>query len=210
MARDTEQRIIAHSLLIVAAVTAVGWFAWIVTAARPGGVLPLVIAGSVVVTLLSVPASVVGIVLLDRTDRDWTTLSRSIALALVTGVFGATIYGFLWGVEFPLLVMGALVTLLSVWALVPLGIGAIGAATGRVSMIGVLLAWPPSNLLALALFVAPAPGGVDFATANTLALGEPVRSLLLLVVVATITVGPAVIGRLMDRLITVRVQEAPA
>lgn len=205
--RDTEQRIIAYSLLIVAAVTVVGWFAWIVTAARPQGILPLVIAGAVAVTLVSVPTSVVGIFLLDRTDRDWTLLGRSIAIALITGVFAATVYGFLWGIEFPLLVLGALVTLLSVFAFVPLGIGAISAAGDRVSMIGVLLAWPPSNLIALALFVAPAPGGIDFAQHNALTLGEPIRSLLLLVIVATITFGPTLLGRGMDRLITVRVSD---
>lgn len=209
MGRDTEQRIIAYSLLVVAGVTAVGWFAWIVTAARPAGVLSLLIAGSIILTLLSVPTAVAGILLLDRADRDWTTVARSIALALITGVFGATIYGFLWGVEFPLLVLAAIAALLSVWALVPLSIGALGAVGGRVSMIGVLLAWPPSNLLALALFVAPAPGGIDFGTHNAIALGEPFRTLLLLVVFATITFGPALFGRLMDRLITVRGPATP-
>lgn len=209
MGRDTEERIIAYSLSIVAGVTAVGWFAWIVTAARPPGILSLLIAGSIVFTLLSVPSAVVGIFLLDRTDRDWTLLARSVAIALVTGVFAATLYVLLWGVELPILLTGTVVALVSIWVVVPLAIGAISAVGGSVSMIGVLLAWPPSNLLALALFVAPAPGGIDFATHNALTMPEPLRSLLLLLVVATITFGPATGGRLMDRLITVRVGETP-
>lgn len=203
MGRDTEERVIAYSLLIVAGVTVVGWFAWIVTAARPGGILSLLIAGSMGLTLVSVPTSVIGIFLLERSERDWTLFARSIAIALVTGVFAATVYVFLWGPEAPLLILGTIVALLSIWAIVPLAIGAISAVADRVSMIGVLLAWPPSNLLAMALFVAPAPGGIDFATHNAVSLAEPVRSILLLVIVATITFGPTAFGRVMDRLITV-------
>lgn len=208
--RDTEERVIAYSLVIVASVAAIGWFTWIVTAARPADLLALVVAGSVVVTLCSVPTSVLGIFLLDRSTRDWAMAARSIAIVLVAGVFGATFYAFLWGVDAALLVTGTVVAVVSVWALVPLAVGALSAASGRTSMIGVLLAWPPSNLLALSLFVAPAPGGVDFAEHNVLALDEPVKSGLLLVIVATITFGPALFGRLMDRLITVNVGDVPA
>lgn len=210
MSRDTEQRIIAYSLLVVAGVTAVGWFAWIVTSARPAGALSLVVAGSVILTLLSVPSAVTAIALLERFDRDWTLLARSVAIALVTGVFAATVYVLLWGADPLLLLAGTAVALLSIWAFVPLAIGAIAAATGRVSMIGVLLAWPPANLLALATFVAPAPDGIDFADGNALFLDEPIRSVLLLLVFATITFGPTLLGRLMDRLITVNVRETPA
>ena len=141
MAKDTEERVIAYSLLIVAGVTVVGWFAWIVTSARAAGILPLVIVGSIALTLLSVPASVVGIFLIERLDRDWTMVARTIALAIVTGVFAATLYVFLWGPEIPLLLTGTVITLVSIWVFVPLAVGALAATAGRVSMIGVLLAW---------------------------------------------------------------------
>jgi len=201
--RDTEQRVIAYSLFIVVGVAVLGWFAWIVTATEAGWVLSLVIVGSIVATLLSVPLSVVGIFLFERSSRDWALLARTVAIVLVLTVVAATTYTVFWTPSPALLTVGAVAALVSLWAILPLVIGAISAVGDRVSMIGVLLAWPPSNLLAMALFVAPAPSGIDFARYNALSLAEPVRSVLLLVIAATIIFGPTLLGRAADRLIRV-------
>ena len=203
MTRDPEQRVIAYSLLIVVAVAVLGWFAWIVTATESGWILSLMIVGSIVTTLLSVPLSVVGIFLFERSGRDWTILARTAAIVLVVPVVAATIYTVFWTPPPALLTVGAVAALVSLWAILPLAIGAISAVGDRVSIIGVLLAWPPSNLLAMALFVAPAPGGIDFGRYNALSLAEPGRSVLLLAIAGTIIFGPSLLGRAADRLIHV-------
>lgn len=208
MSRETEERLIAYVVLVVASVAVVGWSAWVITSARPPNVVSLAILGSILLTLVSVPASVAGVYLVQGGDRSWPSIARLLALAMLAVVFLSTGILVVGGPIDGIVLAGTALSLVAVWVLLPLTIGAISAATDGVSMIGVLVAWPPSNLLAMVLFVAPSPTGIDVNVGNALALAEPVRSLLVLVIVFVVVFGPALGGRLVDRLITVRVDDA--
>lgn len=207
MSRETEERVIAYSVLVVASVAVVGWSAWVITSARPPNVVSLAILGSILVTLVSVPASVAGVYLVQGSDRSWPSIARLLALAMLAVVFLATGIILVGGPVDAIVIAGLTLSLIAVWILLPLSIGAISAATDGVSTVGVLIAWPPSNLLAMILFVAPSPTGIDVNAGNALALTEPLRSLLVLVMVFVVVFGPALGGRLVDRLITVRVDD---
>lgn len=208
MPRETEERIIAYTVLVVASVAVVGWSAWVITSMQPPNAVSLAILGSILLTLVSVPASVAGVYLLQGSERSWPSIARLLALAMLAVVFLATGILVVGGAVDGLALAGLTLSLLSVWVLLPLAIGAISAATDGTSMFGVLIAWPPSNLLAMVLFVAPSPTGIDVNAGNALALAEPLRSLLVLVIVFVVVFGPALGGRLVDRVITVRVDDA--
>lgn len=207
--RDAEQRLIAYVSLLVAGVATVGWFAWLVTAVRPLFALSLFLLGSVAVVVLSIVLAPVAVLFGDRRERDWAIHARHVALALVAGTATATVYLLGWGADPALVVAGTAVALLAFWGVVPLAIGAIATNTGRRSMHSVVIAWPGTNVLALAAFVAPEPGGgIDFGGVTVTALDEPFRTIGLLAIAGIVTLGPTLVGRVVHRFI--RRRDAPA
>lgn len=203
--RDEEQRLVAYVALLVAGMAVVGWFAWLVATAQPGVAVLLFLLGSVAIAVLSIVLGPVAVLLGDRLDRDWAVHARQASLVLVVGTAAATAYMLIWGADAPLVVVGTGFALLAFWVVVPLSIGAIATTTGRRSMHGVLIAWPATNVLALAAFVAPAPGGgIDFNRYNVTFLDEPYRTIGFLLIAGIVTLGPTLLGRVIHRLIRQR------
>lgn len=200
--RDAEQRLIAYVSLLVAGMAVVGWFAWLVTSARPLFALSAFVLGSVSIAVLSIALAPIAVFLGDRRERDWAIHARQVALALVAGTAAATVYLLVWGADPALVAGGTVAALLAFWVVVPLAIGAIATTTGRRSMHSVLIAWPGTNVLALAAFVAPEPGGgIDFGGSTVTALEEPYRTIGLLVIGGIVTLGPTLVGRVVHRFI---------
>jgi hypothetical protein len=200
MSRDAEQRLIASVMLLVAGLATVGWYAWLATVTGPSGPLSLFVLGSVAVVVLSVPAGPLAFVLSDRRERDWAMAARTVTLLLVLGTVAATLSVLVGATGSTTTVAGTGLGLVAFWVVVPLAIGAISATTAGPSMLSVVVAWPATNLLALATFVAPTPdGGIGFGRYNATFLNEPVRTIVLLAVAVVVVLGPTLVGTIVDR-----------
>jgi hypothetical protein len=200
MTRDAEQRLIAAVTLLVAGVATVGWFAWILAAGGPPMAVTPFVLGSVAFVVLSIAAGPIAMVARDRLDRDWAMTARHLTLLLVVGLLGETIAVLVWGPGGVVVLAATVLALVSFWAVVPLAIGAISATTGGTTMLSVVVAWPATNVLALALFAAPTPtGGIDFGRYNVLFLSEAARSIALLGLVVLVALGPTLLGKAIDR-----------
>lgn len=203
--RDEEQRLVAYVALLVAGMAVVGWFAWLVVSTEPLFAVVNFVLGSVVLVLLSIVLGPLAALFGDRRDRDWAVHARQLSLVLVAGTAAATAYMLLFGADALLVIAGTGVTVVAFWVVVPLAIGAIVTTTGRRSMHSVLIAWPATNVLALAAYVAPEPGGgIDFGGATVMALAEPFRTIGLLAVAGIVTLGPTLLGRVIHRFIRQR------
>jgi cellobiose-specific phosphotransferase system component IIC len=199
MTRDAEQRLIAAITLVVVGVAAVGLSAWILAAAGSDRAIERVLLGSVAVAVGSIAAGPAAMALGDQLDRDWAMVARRVTLLVVAGLIAETVALLVVGAAGPVALAATVLSLVAFWVVLPLSIGAVSATTGGASMLSVLVAWPGTNVLALALFVAPTPGGIDFGRDTALALPEPLPSAVLLAVAVTVAVGPTLLGTVIDR-----------
>lgn len=199
MARDAEQRLIAYVTLLVVAIAAGGWAAWVLAVAGSPAAVSRGLLGALGVVVLSISAGPVAVAVRGRIERDWAVTARKVTLFVVLAlVVGSGI--FVLARPAAAVPVATVTGLVAVWVLVPLAIGSLSATTGGTSMLSVLLAWPVTNVLALAVLAAPRASGVtEIGTASALALPEPARTGVVLVAVAVVSFGPTLLGKLIDR-----------
>jgi hypothetical protein len=186
--RPDPGRLAVASLLVVAA------FVGAATTVGTLAVSVLVVVGSVVAVVLSIPLAVLGVVYHGRYEVR-PTLVRGAVAVVGAGVAAATLAAASGDPGDAPLVGAAVVALGAFWGVAPLSVGAWFCEWWRIPFRYVLVGWPPSLLLGSALLVVPNglfPAGVTVVDAL-------VGVAATVAVLAVVVVGPAAVGRAVAR-----------